>query len=318
MHRRGFLGHSLLGSGVMAAMAAEGDRTTTGGGSNANPDVEIERAVEGKPHAGKVLASVAPHSDDHSILCGGTIAKLIREGYTAYLIRTSNDEKDSYDLTLGETVLANERDNREMAKVLGFKDVIDLNYRNHFMDDVSRVELRGRLVFLFQLLKVDTVFSYDPWGHYEENPDHYVTAQAVEAARWIAGGHLDFPEHFLAGLEPHTVTERYYYARGPQWVNRVVDISTTIEQKMAAMRANRTMLGTMVRHFRDELAARKLKIPELEGDEDAAIAAYAEMRFRNLARERGAPYGLEYGERYHYIGPSGAMEEEIAKRAVPL
>jgi hypothetical protein len=32
----------------------------------------------------------------------------------------------------------------------------------------------------FRLLKVDTVFSYDPWGHYEENPDHYVTAQAVE------------------------------------------------------------------------------------------------------------------------------------------
>ena len=50
-----------------------------------------------------MLATIAPHSDDHPILAGGTIAKLIEEGYTGYLIRTSNDEKDSYDLSLGKT-----------------------------------------------------------------------------------------------------------------------------------------------------------------------------------------------------------------------
>jgi len=62
-----------------------------------------------------VLATIAPHSDDHSILAGGTIAKLIAEGYTGYLIRTSNDEKDSFDLSLGQTVAANESDNQKMA-----------------------------------------------------------------------------------------------------------------------------------------------------------------------------------------------------------
>ncbi len=111
------------------------------------------------------------------------------------------------------------------------------------MDDVSRVELRARLIFLIRLLKIDTIFSYDPWGHYEENPDHYVTAQCVEAACWMAGGHLDFPEHLVAGIQPHIVREKYYYARGPQLVNRVVDISSTIDRKMEAIRANRTMLG---------------------------------------------------------------------------
>ena len=84
------------------------------------------------------------------------------------------------------------------------------------MDDLARTEIRARLIFLFRLLKVDTVFSYDPWGHYEENPDHYVTAQAVEAACWMSGGHLDMPEHFAAGLKPHSVSEKYYFARGPQ------------------------------------------------------------------------------------------------------
>jgi len=51
------------------------------------------------------------------------------------------------------------------------------------MASISQQELIGRLIFLFRLLKANTLVSYDPWGHYEENPDHYVTARAVEAAR---------------------------------------------------------------------------------------------------------------------------------------
>ena len=148
-----------------------------------------------------MLALITPHLDDGPIFAGGTIAKLLREGYTGYFIRTSNDEKDSFDLSLGETVLANERDTAEMIRVLGLAKSFDLSYRNHRMDDIAPTELRARLIFLFRLLKVDTVFSYDPWGHYEENPDHYVTAHAVEAACWMSGGKLDLPGTFRRRLE---------------------------------------------------------------------------------------------------------------------
>ncbi len=278
----------------------------------------IERVASGKPHAGKVLASIAPHSDDHSIMAGGTIAKLIDEGYTGYLIRTSNDEKDSYDLTLGQTIAANESDNEAMAKVLGIKQVFNLDYRNHYMDDISRVEMRARLIFLIRLLKIDTILCYDPWGHYEENPDHYVTAQCVESACWMAGGHLDFAEHFAAGLKPHSVREKYYYARGPQLVNRVVDISTTIDKKMAAIRANKTMVGNMVREYRDQLARHNQKLPELDGPLDPAIAAYADLRFRAGSAQRGADFGLAFAERFHYIGPDHALDDYVSKHAVPL
>ena len=319
MERREFLGGTLAGTALAGSSHANpGKPARAGDEVFAAGEVFIERAGSGKPHVGKVLATIAPHSDDHSILAGGTIAKLIDEGYTGYLIRTSNDEKDSYDLSLGQTVAANERDNEAMAKVLGIKQVFDLGYRNHRMDDVSRVEMRARMIFLFRLLKVDTIFSYDPWGHYEENPDHYVTAQCVEAACWMAGGHLDFPEHFAAGLKPHAVREKYYYARGPQAVNRVVDISTTIDKKMAAIRANKTMLGNMVREFREHLATRKLKLPELEGDPDAAIRAFADLRFRQAAARRGEEYGLAYAEKFHYIGPDTSLDDHIARHAVPL
>jgi len=34
------------------------------------------------------------------------------------------------------------------------------------------------------------------------------------------------------GLRPHSVQEKYYFARGPQLVNRVVDISSVFDQKV--------------------------------------------------------------------------------------
>src|SRR5438874_11664313 len=199
MNRRGFL------AGGAAAVVA-GQVAPQG-------EIVVEQSISGQPHRGKVLALITPHLDDGPIFAGGTLAKLLREGYDGYFIRTSNDEKDSYKLTLGETVLANEKDTTQFVQTAGLKRAFDLSYRNHRMDDVARTELRGRLIFLFRLLKVDTVLSYDPWGHYEENPDHYVTAQAVEAACWMAGSRLDYPEHFAAGLKPHGVREKYCFAR---------------------------------------------------------------------------------------------------------
>ncbi len=305
MERRSFLG-SALGGGLLVPQ------------QSGPPDVVVEHAVAGSPHAGKVLALVTPHLDDGPIFAGGTIAKLLDEGYTGHFIRTSNDEKDSFRRTLGQTVLANEQDTQSFIKTMGLNQVFDLSYRNHRMDDVGRTELRGRLIFLFRLLKVDTVFSYDPWGHYEENPDHYVTAQAVEAACWMAGGNLDLPEHFAAGLKPHAVSEKYYFARGPQLMNRVVDISTTVEKKMACIRSCRTMVDHMVNDVKVSLAERKLKLPALEPGGDVAIAEYVKMAFRTRDAETGRKYGVPYAEGFHYIGPDAAWEQFISQNAVPL
>lgn len=289
-------------------------------------EVEIERPVAGKPHRGKVLAVIGPHSDDFSIFAAGTVAKLIDEGYTGYFIRVTNDEMDSYDLSTGETILANERDTQVVAGILGIKKVFDLNYRNHYLDEVPPTEIRQRLIFLFRLLKVDTLLGFDPWGHYEENPDHYVAAQAAEAACWMAGGRLDLPEHFEAGLEAHSVQEKYYWARGPQLVNRVVDISGMIERKLAAIRANKTQIRNMALGLRDRLARRGLTLPWLDQDDETVIREYVELVFRTEAERVGQGYGLDYAEAFHYIGPGGQLSKYtglhlqtyLEKNAVPL
>jgi LmbE family N-acetylglucosaminyl deacetylase len=281
-------------------------------------EVVIERAVSGKPHNGKVLALITPHLDDGPFFASGTVTKLLNEGYTGVFIRTSNDEKDSYDLTLGETVLANERDAQAFLQASGLKQIFDLGYRNHRMDDLARTEIRARLIFLFRLLRVDTVFSYDPWGHYEENPDHYITAQAVEAACWMAGGHLDMPEHFAAGVKPHSVSEKYYFARGPQLVNRVVDIGPTFESKLACLRACRTMMTHMIKDLNASLADRKLHLPALSAADSDAINEYTKVALETKDCATGRRFGLDYAEAFHYIGPDRSLDEYIARHAVPL
>jgi LmbE family N-acetylglucosaminyl deacetylase len=287
-----------------------------------------ERAAAGKPHTGKVLAAIQPHADDIPLFAAGTVAKLVNEGYTGYMIRTTNDEKAGAG-TMAETVLGNERDTEAVGRVLGLRKVFHLNYRNHRLDDASRQDLRGRLIFLFRLLKVDTVVSYDPWGMYEENPDHYVTAQMVEAACWMAGGAKDYPEHFEAGLKPHSVSEKYYFARGPQIVNRVVDITATIDRKVEANVVNVTQGpgGRNGSRVRSGLAAKKRALPVLGSNDATADREYIKNIVldadseaqRGVASDKtvGAPWGFAWAEPFHYIGPrQSGLEEYIRTHGV--
>lgn len=319
MQRRSFLGGA-LGGGLLAGGATALPQVPERNRNNLG-EVVIERDQPGRPHAGKVLAAIQPHCDDIPILAGGAVLKLIAEGYTGYLIRTSNDEMAGSGGTMGEVVLNNERDTLEVARRLGLNKLYDLNYRNHLMDGISPLEMRARLIFLLRLLKVDTVFCYDPWGHYEENPDHYVTASCVEAACWMAGSRWDYPEHFEAGLEPQAVREKYYFARGPQLVNRVVDISSYIDRKVEVNAANVTQgpAGKTGSTLRARLAAQGRKLPILGEDDDTADRQYIRHFVFNDNAELGQQYGLEYAEAFHYIGPPrDAVSEYVEANAVAL
>ncbi len=283
-------------------------------------EVQIERAQSGKPHAGKVFAAIQPHADDIPLFAGGLVLKLIQEGYTGYLIRITNDDHTGPG-TVGEGVLANERDNLAVAKAFGMKKAYDLYYRNHMLDSVSPLELRLRLIFLFRLLKVDTVVGYDPWAHYEENPDHYVAASAVEAACWMAGMAKDYPEHFDAGLSPHSVLEKYYFARGPQYVNLVVDIGDFMDRKISINVLNGAQgpAGQQGAQLRRRLTAQGLRLPLLGDDDDTANRQYTRQFVLDRDAETGKRFGLTYGEAYHYIGRTPAkVEEYIRTNAVKL
>src|SRR6202451_3269098 len=164
MQRRDFFTRVL---GTLAVMKLDPVNAQT---SSTGP--YVERARSGQPHQGKVLAAIQPHSDDVALLCAGTVAKLIGEGYTGYMIRATNDDMgDDVGMpgTVGENVLRNEREGDEPARVLGLRKRISHNYNNPRMSDVSRNDLICRLILIIRTLRIDTVFCYDPWGHDEEN-----------------------------------------------------------------------------------------------------------------------------------------------------
>jgi LmbE family N-acetylglucosaminyl deacetylase len=312
MERRDFIGS---GIGLSFLSTDQITRQTT----ETAADVVIERSQPGQPHKGKVLAVIQPHCDDVPLFAAGTVAKLIKEGYEGYLIRTTNDDHAGRGETIGDVIKNNSNDNQAVARALGLKKVFDLGYRNHMMDNYSLQDIRGRLIYIFRLLKVDTIISYDPWGHYEENPDHYITARAVESARWMAGGRLDYPEHFESGLAPQAVKERYYFARGPQLVNRIVDITDTIEQKIAANLVNISQgpAGETGSLLRKNLEQEGKFLPLLGASDDEANRNYIkhfvlDIDSQNLRgvpsdKEAGKPYKLEWAERFHYFGPETSM-----------
>ena len=315
MKRSEFLSRLAAGAISLPAATALADE-----GPFIKSDIYVERLQPGKPHAGKVLAAIQPHADDLPIYAGGLIFKLLEEGYTGYLIRTTNDDHTGPG-TVGEGVLANERDNAAVARAFGLTKVYNLYYRNHMLDAVSPLELRLRLIFLFRLLKVDTVISYDPWGHYEENPDHYVTASAVEAACWMAGMGKDYPEHFDAGLRPHLVQQKYYFARGPQYVNRIVDTTDFMDRKIGVNLVNVAQgpAGQNGAQLRRRLHEQGLRLPILGDSDETANREYVRQFVLQRDSETGEKFGLRYGEPYHFIGPEpDTVGDYIRKNAVKL
>jgi LmbE family N-acetylglucosaminyl deacetylase len=325
MLRRNFLA-STFAAGAMARLA----RSQQQAPAQASGRPFLERPAEGQPHRGKALLAVQAHSDDVPLMAAGTVAKLIEEGYTGYLVRATNDDMgDAPGLgtsgTIGESVLGNERDNSDIARILGCKSHFDLNYNNHRMGDVSLNELICRFIFLIRLVKADTVVCWDPWAHDEENPDHYMVARGIEAACWMAGRAHDYPEHFAAGLEPKAVQDKYYFARRPE-ITRVVDISKQVDKKVEANRANRAKGpgGHLGSRLRAELAKRNQRLPLLGDDDTTAERNYIKEFVLARNRELGRQYGVEYAEVFHYVpaGAAGAdrdprVDAYVKQHAVP-
>jgi len=325
MKRRQFLGSSAAAGAVMQAQTApEFTREYESGGTGSvsyTVQVTVDRKRSGKPHQGKILAAIQPHCDDIPIFAGGTVLKLIEEGYTGYLITMTNDSMAGRGSSIGDIVLKNEQDTVEVAKRLGLKEGLFLNYPNHNMDAWPVIEMRARLIFLIRLLKIDTVFVYDPSALYERNPDHYSTARAVESACMMSAAVWDYPEHFRAGLKPQVVREKYYFARGPQLVNRVVDISGYIDQKVWVNLANVTQgpAGDSGARLRKRLQDQGRRLPILGNDDDTANRQYAKHFAFARDKVRGKAHGLEYAEYFHYVGPDESEADEYIRRnSVPL
>jgi LmbE family N-acetylglucosaminyl deacetylase len=280
--------------------------------------IVVEKDQPGRPHQGKVFVAVHAHLDDVPYFAGGLCAKLMKEGYTGYIVRTGNDEKYGGH-TIAENILNNEQEHLKMATVLGFKDVFDLYYRSHRMNEISPVEIRGRLTFILRMLKADTVISFDPSAPGVEDGDHEATARAVEDACAMCGSESDFSEHLEAGFAAHSVGERYCFSTRPdQRFNRVADISPYIEKKIDAIVECKSQGGgSRGSELRARLKNQGRRLPLLGSDDQTANREYVRHFLLDDYREYGKQYNLQWAERFYYVDerpPARSKVDEYVER----
>ncbi|WP_152363157.1 PIG-L deacetylase family protein [Microlunatus speluncae] len=240
------------------------------------------------------FAVVFPHSDDLTIFAGGLVRQLVLAGDTGYFIKITNDDKDSYDLSPGETMRRIELETEQVAAALGLTKVYGLGYQNHYLQHGQLIELRHRLITLFRFLRIDTVISFDPWARVEENPDHTLTGLAVEAACWMAGRGHDLPELIDLGLEPRAVGHKYYAARDPQLLDHPVDVTPVLADKRAALRLHRTPMDRM---WREHLADHP--------DRPVTLEEFIESSFLELD-DHG-----RHLEQFRYLGPRESEKKGV-------
>lgn len=89
------------------------------------------------------------------------------------------------------------------------------------------------------------------------------------------------------GLAPKFVTRKYLVARGPQVVNRIVDITPVMEKKVEAIKIHRTPVDNMLRTYVD-----------LHPGEKIETDAFIRGEFVRAAEKK---YGVAFVEKYHYI-----------------
>src|SRR5207244_283619 len=108
---------------------------------------------------------------------------------------------------------------------------------------------------------------------------------------------------------------------GPQYVNRVVDISALIDEKISLNVLNSAQgpSGQRGAQLRRRLTEQGLRLPLLGSDDVTANREYTRQFVLDRDAEIGKKFGLAYGEAYHYIGPAPAkVEDYIRTSAVQL
>jgi len=234
---------------------------------------------------------ISPHADDAAAFCGATLAKFAAQGWNVIIVRVTDDRKDSVGLTIEETIQRNTRELHEAARILGVREVVELGFETDMLADIPLGKLRERIVHLFRKYKPYAVFTFDPFGLYENNQDHVRVAQAVDEAFWVACFDKHYPEHFKEGLEPFSVCERWYFARQLPRVTYYEEVAGTIERKISALCAHREMMRNTIHQYRLQLQTWGKRVPwledSMEGNLRPLVAMFIQEQAKALAAEAG-------------------------------
>jgi LmbE family N-acetylglucosaminyl deacetylase len=248
----------------------------------------------------KTVLVLSPHPDDAEYFAGGTLAKLAREGARVVMVVVTDGRSGSFGVdseTLRELRAA---EARQGAAALGAEPPVFLGYADYTLDTLPAGRLREQFIRLIRQYRPDVVVVEDAMALGEVHPDHRAVAWAASDALASSALPLIHPEHLAEGLQPHFVVEKYFYMEGGLGANMVVDISETLQQKLAALAEHKTQMQFMVEDVLKQAAAADLDVRAIVGvpsDDPAALVAWA---LQTQAAEVGRRFNVAYGEAFRY------------------
>lgn len=205
---------------------------------------------EDKEYIPERAMSIHAHPDDQEFSVAGTLSKWAQAGCEIIsVILTSGDggsNDPAHDASYKPT-LARIRETEQSAanQLIGVKQTIYLHLPDGELEPT--VSLRKELTRIIRTHKPDVVVTGDPqavfYGNgYINHPDHRAAAQlATYAVFPSAGSRLVFADLLAEGLEPHNVKRLYLH--GPEKPDTWVDISESIDLKIAALKKHASQLG---------------------------------------------------------------------------
>jgi LmbE family N-acetylglucosaminyl deacetylase len=189
----------------------------------------------------RVLA-VGAHPDDLEILCGGTLARFVREGHEVVMCHATRGDRGSYDHTSDEIAAVRDGEARRAAEICG-ADYASLGLRDAEVSAADAAQ-RRLVVDLVRETRPDLIVTHSP-GDYMS--DHNEISKLV----FDCSFHATLP--LLETGAPHhrPVTPIYYMdtvmGLGFQ-PTEYVDVSDAIDTKTAMLEAHRSQLTWLGDH----------------------------------------------------------------------
>lgn len=189
----------------------------------------------------KALVVVA-HPDDIDFGGAGTIAKLTDAGTEVVYCLVTDGDAGGFDRTVDNDGMAALRRTEQTAaaKCVGVTDLRFLGYPDGMVEQT--LGLRRDITRVIRQVRPDLVITTTPERNYERlgpsHPDHRAVGGAtLDAVYPDARNPYAFPE-LLAdeGLEAWTVRE--VWLTGSMTPNHYVDVTATVDRKIAALRAH--------------------------------------------------------------------------------
>lgn len=234
------------------------------------------------------VVAVGAHPDDVEIACGGTLAKLVRQGYRVGIVDLTDGEPTPR--SPGPEVRLAEAE--QAAAVLGVHQRVILELPNRRLFD--SFEARILLAKQLRRFRPQIVIGFGDKTPMA-SPDHWQAMLITDAAVFYARL-TKWDEHF-DGLPVHTVAAQLYFrlafepaTLGGYASHFTVDVSDTFDTKLASIRCYRTQFP-----------------PEKE---------YVFDRIRGAGMTAGAACGFAFGETFVNTRPIGT--EDLCRLILPL